>query len=176
MAIAGCGYESPDGGGVHGAWAYMQLFVEKRLKSPGSAEFRFGGYRDVQPLGDGRYKVVSYVDAQNGFGVSLRTPFEGVIKHVGVEGWELEYLDIGGERWGSPERSLPWRPRRDKETTEHEVEWYENGQKYSEGSYKNGDLEGLWTNWNAEGSIDFEYSGIYKADKKIAPHPDDPNQ
>jgi len=54
--------------------------------------------------------------------------------------------------------------------------WYENGQKMREGSYKNGKLEGLWTDWDEDGSIDFEESGIYKNWVKIAPHPDDPNQ
>lgn len=78
-------------GDIHGAWAYMQLFVEEQLKSPNSAEFPFGGYRDVTPLGDGRYKVSSYVDAENAFGATMRTHFEGVIKRV-PDGWELEYL------------------------------------------------------------------------------------
>ena len=79
------------GSDVHGAWAYMQLFVEKHLKSPKSADFPFGGYRHVTPLGSGRYKVQSYVDAKNAFGVEIRTNFEGVIKRIDG-GWKLEYL------------------------------------------------------------------------------------
>lgn len=82
-----------DSGDVHGAWAYMQLFVEKRLKSPKSADFPFGGSRHVTNLGGGRYKVVSYVDAQNAYGADIRTNFEGVIKRVN-DGWELEYLNL----------------------------------------------------------------------------------
>ena len=46
-----------------------------------------------------------------------------------------------------------------------------NGQKKSEGEYKNGELEGLWTYWNKDGSIWNEQSGIYKAGKKVAPLP-----
>ena len=76
---------------IHGAWAYTQLFVEKRLKSPKSADFPFGGYRHVTSLGGGRYKVQSYVDAKNAFGVEIRTDFEGIIKRIDG-GWELEYL------------------------------------------------------------------------------------
>ena len=78
---------------VHGAWAYMQLFVEKRIKSPQSADFPFGGYRDVTALGSGRYKVDSYVHSQNSFGANSRTHFEGVIKKNNG-GWELEYLNF----------------------------------------------------------------------------------
>lgn len=80
-------------GDVHGAWAYMQLFVEKRLNSPKSADFPFGVYRHVTPLRSGRYKVQSYVDAKNAFGVEIRTNFEGIIKRI--DGcWELEYLNF----------------------------------------------------------------------------------
>jgi antitoxin component YwqK of YwqJK toxin-antitoxin module len=46
-----------------------------------------------------------------------------------------------------------------------------NGEKESEGEYKNGKKEGLWTYWNEDGSIDHEKSGIYKAGKRIAPLP-----
>jgi len=76
---------------VHGAWAYMQQFVEKRLKSPKNADFPGGGHRHVTDLGGGRYRVDSYVDAQNSFGAVMRTHFEGVIKRVDGH-WELEYL------------------------------------------------------------------------------------
>ena len=75
----------------------MQLFVQDKLKSPQSAEFRYGGYRDVTPLGNGRYRVQSYVDADNAFGGNIRTHFDGVIKRVYIDGeggWELEYLNF----------------------------------------------------------------------------------
>ena len=69
----------------------MQLFVEKQLKSPSTADFPFGGHRHVTKLGGNRYRVDSYVDSQNSFGAQIRTEFEGVIKSVDG-GWELEYL------------------------------------------------------------------------------------
>ena len=81
-------------GDVHSAWAYMQQFVEQRLKSPRSADFRFGGYRDVTNLGNGRYKVNSYVDAENSFGANIRTHFNGVIRRKDGA-WVLEYLTFG---------------------------------------------------------------------------------
>ncbi len=69
----------------------MQLFVEKRLKSPKSADFTFGGYRHVTALGRGRYKVDFSVDVQNSFGAVIRTHFEGVIKRVDG-GWKWNIL------------------------------------------------------------------------------------
>ena len=82
-----------DTGDVHGAWAYMQLFVEKKLKNPKSADFPFGGYRHVTELGNDSYRVDSYVDSTNSFGAVIRTHFEGIIKEV-EGGWELEHLEF----------------------------------------------------------------------------------
>lgn len=76
-------------GDVHGAWTYMQIYVERQLKNPKDAEFPFGGYRDVTALGGDRYRVDSYVDATNSFGATIRTHFEGVIKRIDG-GWEVE--------------------------------------------------------------------------------------
>lgn len=84
---------SQSSGDVHGAWVYMQFFVEKRLKSPKSADFPFDGYRNVSELGRGRYRVNSYVDAQNSFGANIRTHFEGVIRKENDE-WHLESLNF----------------------------------------------------------------------------------
>lgn len=75
------------------AWAYIQLFVEQRLKSPGNAKFPFGGHRSVQSLGGGRYKVRSYVDSTNSFGAKVRTHFECVVKRRSG-GWDLESLNF----------------------------------------------------------------------------------
>ncbi len=71
--------------------AYLQQFVKKSLKSPRSANFPFGGFQHVTHLGDGRYRVISYIDSQNSFGAQIRTNFEGVIRSVSG-GWEMESL------------------------------------------------------------------------------------
>ena len=82
-------------GDIHGAWAYMQIFVEQRLKSPKSADFPFGGGTyHTKDLGGGRYEVNSYVDAKNAFGANIRTHFNGVIRRKD-SGWVLEYLNLG---------------------------------------------------------------------------------
>jgi antitoxin component YwqK of YwqJK toxin-antitoxin module len=33
------------------------------------------------------------------------------------------------------------------------TEWYENGQKRTEGNTKDGKLHGLWTEWDEEGNV-----------------------
>ncbi len=60
----------------HKAWVCAQLKVEKMLKSPSSARFEFGGATySTKSLGNNKYKVDSYVDAQNSFGASIRQQF-----------------------------------------------------------------------------------------------------
>ena len=94
--VVGCGTKPlpKDGSGdVHGAWAYMQLFVEDRLNSPKSADFPFGGSKHVIDLGHGRYEVNSYVDSDNLFGANIRTQFKGIIRK-GNGQWYLDSLDL----------------------------------------------------------------------------------
>ena len=43
--------------------------------------------------------------------------------------------------------------------------WHENGQKSSEGTYKDGKQDGKWTGWYENGEK--RYEGIYKDGKKI---------
>jgi len=43
--------------------------------------------------------------------------------------------------------------------------WYENGQKEYEGTYKDGKLDGKWTDWYENGQK--KYEGIYKDGKKV---------
>lgn len=78
---------------THGAWAYTQLFVKRELPAPSTAKFRFGGFRDVTPVGGNRYSVVSYVDAENAVGAQERTRFKAIVERR--EGaWELISLRL----------------------------------------------------------------------------------
>ena len=74
---------------THGAWAYMQIHVEGQLKAPKGASFPSGGHRNVKSLGNDRYRISSYVDSQNSFGVSVRNHFSGVIRDNGGS-WTVE--------------------------------------------------------------------------------------
>lgn len=62
-------------------YRYAEDAVKKDLKSPTTAEFpgRSERVNHVNYLGDGEYKVNSWVDSQNSFGAIIRTNFSVVI-------------------------------------------------------------------------------------------------
>jgi len=43
-------------------------------------------------LGGGRYRVQSYVDAQNSFGAMIRTRYDCTVHWIGGDRWKLEDL------------------------------------------------------------------------------------
>lgn len=63
------------------AWVMATTFVKRQLKAPSSADFGspFGEYQNpekcVEYLGNGRYRIAGWVDAQNAFGAKLRNRF-----------------------------------------------------------------------------------------------------
>lgn len=83
----GCSRSDSPSGNVHGAWAYTQIYVEKKLGAA-KADFRFGGFRDVTEIGDSLYRVDSYVDTQNVFGGPLRRSFVCEIQQI-KGGWQV---------------------------------------------------------------------------------------
>jgi hypothetical protein len=77
--------------------AFMsQEFVKKNLKAPSTAKFPnpYGRDIDCTKLGNNRFKVVSYVDAENSFGAMIRTNYVAVVKYKGSEHWTLESLEF----------------------------------------------------------------------------------
>jgi hypothetical protein len=81
-------------------------FVKIFLKSPSTAKFPLLEYNSVAlpdtEFGKSRYRVSSYVDAQNAFGAMIRNNWTVTMKYLGgewnsVESWELEELILGGE-------------------------------------------------------------------------------
>ena len=67
------------------AYTMVKELLPQYLKSPSTAEFpSMWDYKDhVTDLGEHRYKVVSYVDSQNGFGAMIRTYFSCIIVFEG---------------------------------------------------------------------------------------------
>ena len=108
VGLFNLGSDSAGSSSKHGAWAYMQQFVEKKLKSPKTAEFPSHGSQYVTEFGGDRYRVRAFVDSQNSFGATVRTEFEGVIKAVD-EGWELEELSISDLISSSLQISRPFK-------------------------------------------------------------------
>ena len=72
-----------------------QLFVERHLKAPSTAEFPWGiDEYSIASLGDGRWKVSSYVDAQNGFGAMVRSRWNVTLRENENGSVTLEDIDI----------------------------------------------------------------------------------
>lgn len=57
------------------AWVCAQDVVEEHLKSPSTADFCSYTEATITPLGNNRYEIKGYVDAQNGFGAMVRSYF-----------------------------------------------------------------------------------------------------
>ena len=72
-----------------------QQYILQGLKAPSTAKFPALPY-EATDLGNGRYKVVSYVDSQNSFGAMIRSDWSVVMKTL-VGLWTLERMVIGGE-------------------------------------------------------------------------------
>ena len=78
-------------GDKYEAWYYAQQFAKKELISPKSADFpsyHTDGVK-VEIIGDDKFSVRGYVDAQNVFGAVVRSHFEAKISHEGKK-WYLD--------------------------------------------------------------------------------------
>ncbi|MHB8183365.1 MAG: hypothetical protein ACYDDN_06400 [Candidatus Desulforudaceae bacterium] len=70
------------------AYSMSQEFCRNNLKAPSTAKFPWTA-QAVVDLGDGEYKVSSYVDAENSFGAKIRTNYICTVKYVGEDKWRL---------------------------------------------------------------------------------------
>lgn len=59
--------------------------MNRRLRSPGTADYPFGHVTTVTAVAANRYQLVSYVDAQNGFGALVRSRFGCVVEGSGEQ-------------------------------------------------------------------------------------------
>lgn len=72
-----------------------QQFVLQTLKAPSTAKFP-ALPSQVVDLGDGQYKIVSYVDSQNSFSAMLRSDWSVVMK-LNMNVWIPEQIVVGGD-------------------------------------------------------------------------------
>lgn len=69
-----------------------ERFVKQTLKAPATAKFPWGAGTAL-PLGDCKWQVTSYVDAQNSFGAQIRTHYRAKLQFdKASEDWRL--LDL----------------------------------------------------------------------------------
>lgn len=79
-----------------------QNYVESVLKSPSTADFPTFDYQ-ASNLGNHKYKIVSYVDAQNSFGAEIRSNYSVTLSYNGSgewadsNNWTLHELVFNGE-------------------------------------------------------------------------------
>lgn len=85
---------SPPEPDASGAYAVCQDAVEGRLRSPRSARFPWSYTDRVMDLGDGRFRVRAYVDAENAFGAEVRTDFDCTVAWEGNDTWSVEALEL----------------------------------------------------------------------------------
>jgi hypothetical protein len=75
--------DEDDGPSDVGAFYACQHFVEQVLKAPSTADFGLFEDSRVAPEGDDRYTVRGLVDAENSFGVPLRSTYTCEVKYAG---------------------------------------------------------------------------------------------
>lgn len=74
---------------------YMsQHFVEKRLKSPGSAKFPPPSGATVTKLGDNKYRVSAYFDSRNNSGALLRSNYVCELTKISSAKWHCDDMKI----------------------------------------------------------------------------------
>jgi hypothetical protein len=79
------------------AFVMSQEFVKRSLKAPSTAEFPW--YTDdqvsVSQRPDCGFRVIAWVDAQNGFGAQIRSSYVVELKYLDGSGeWQLTDIDI----------------------------------------------------------------------------------
>lgn len=77
------------------AYDMAKDFVTRRLKCPRTAKWPwFVKENHTRHLGNGRYQISSYLDAQNGFGALIRVHFVCIVQHISGSRWRLISLTM----------------------------------------------------------------------------------
>ena len=76
------------------AFVMSQTFVKRQLRSPATAKFPSILEADVRDLGDGRFFVSAYVDAENAFGALIRTHYKATLRRIDDERWQAESVEL----------------------------------------------------------------------------------
>lgn len=76
------------------ALAMSHVFVERNLKSPSTANFAPMSQSTISDLGNGRWRVVAWVDSENGFGAMIRSGYTAELRWTGGDDWVLDSLEF----------------------------------------------------------------------------------
>lgn len=95
LTLAACGTSGSSSHDPIMAFIVCEDFVRDRLVSPSTADFPKYTKEAVDTLGENRYLVTSYVDAQNAMGGTPRTAYVCSVRYEpGSKQWLLEGLVI----------------------------------------------------------------------------------
>ena len=82
------------------AYSCAQTMVKRNLKSPSTAQFPTYKEAVITKLGEGKYEVKAYVDAQNSFGAMIRNDFTAIIRmNEKRDKWNCDYFEMGGVQY-----------------------------------------------------------------------------
>lgn len=87
LVFSGVFNKTPPDGDKYSAAAMCEKFVSKQLRAPATAKFSGTEDTTITPLGNGRWKAVGYVDAQNGFGALIRNDYSCTVEYMGQDKW-----------------------------------------------------------------------------------------
>ena len=90
LLITSCG-NSTNGISKDSAAIEVQFHVEDKLKSPSTASF---GHASVIQMSDSVFQVENYVDAQNGFGATVRNYYSATIEYFPGKKIKISDLEI----------------------------------------------------------------------------------
>ncbi len=76
------------------AFVMCKQFVTDRLKAPSTAVFpsSVDDGVTITRLDTAQFKVIAYVDSQNGFGAMIRTSYTCAVRYTGNSNWQLQNL------------------------------------------------------------------------------------
>lgn len=78
-----------------GAYIMSQHYVKQQLRAPSTADFPWAHEISTLAIGDCKFKINAYVDAQNGFGAMLRTRYSAImIYYPEEESWNALELNM----------------------------------------------------------------------------------
>lgn len=63
-------------------WSCAQKAMEDNLKTPSTAKFPHYSEDFIEPLGNNKFRVNAYVNAENSFGTKIRTNFTVIIEII----------------------------------------------------------------------------------------------
>jgi len=93
ILVSSCAKPEPKDSALS-AYIISQQFVEEKLRSPSTAKFPMFREAHVTNIGEGKYIVIAYVDAQNHFGATIRNNFSATVKYAGDNSWVCEALNM----------------------------------------------------------------------------------